>query len=117
MSWDWFLGAPFNIASYAILALLLQEITGHKAKGILASGLCAHLYENQIEQAKKLSNRSHTKHNNCELVLSDKLKELCANYNGNVDEIFQNMEVSDFSLKGYTSDKPLNAEMIAPLCI
>jgi thymidylate synthase len=48
---DWFLGAPFNIASYGLLLLLLAKEVGFMP-GILTAFITdLHLYENHIEQA------------------------------------------------------------------
>lgn len=116
-AWDWFLGAPFNIASYDILGQLLSLITGHKYRGVLATGHGTHLYENQIDLAKELVERDENKHPNCELVFSDRLKKLCADYNGDVDTIFQKMEISDFSLSNYSCDEKMRVKMLAPIKI
>lgn len=113
-SWDWFLGASFNIFSYAVLGLLLQEITGKKCRGILATGNCVHLYDNQIQPAKELIERNPKEHGKSKLVLSDKLKTLCANYDGDVDKIFRNMNIEDFILEDYTCNDKMNVKMIAP---
>lgn len=57
MSCDLFLGIPFNIASYALLALILEKITGHKALGIQGDLKKVHLYDNSIEAAKEQLSR------------------------------------------------------------
>jgi thymidylate synthase len=49
---DMFLGVPFNIASYALLTLMVAQVTGLKpGEFVLALG-DAHLYLNHLEQAK-----------------------------------------------------------------
>lgn len=116
-AWDWFLGASFNIASYAILGKILELITGHKCLGIMPTGHCVHLYENQIEPARELLKRDPDKHQNCELEISDKVKELCKNYDGDVDKIFNYMNIEDFALKNYTCDEKMRVSMIAPKSI
>lgn len=57
MSCDLFLGIPFNIASYALLALILEKITGHKALAIQGDLKKVHLYDNSVEAAKEQLSR------------------------------------------------------------
>jgi thymidylate synthase len=55
---DIFLGVPFNIASYALLTLMLAQVTGLKpAEFVLTLG-DAHLYLNHLEQAKEQLKRA-----------------------------------------------------------
>lgn len=51
-SCDLFLGVPFNIASYALLLLLLAKEGGLEPGELVGTLNDCHLYENQIEQAK-----------------------------------------------------------------
>lgn len=52
-SWDVFLGAPFNIAQYALLLHMVAHITGYEARELIISTGSAHLYTNHIESAKE----------------------------------------------------------------
>ncbi len=84
---DIFLGVPFNIASYAILTLMIAQVTGLKPGEFVHTLGDAHLYSNHIEQAK--------------LQLTRDLRKLpIFKINPEVKDIF-GFKFEDFSLEGY----------------
>ena len=52
-SCDSFLGVPFNIASYALLTIMIAHVTGLKPGEFVWTGGDTHLYVNHLEQAKE----------------------------------------------------------------
>ena len=84
---DIFLGVPFNIASYALLLMMVAQVTGLKAGEFVHSFGDAHLYLNHIEQA--------------ELQLSRAPMALpTMHINPTVKDIF-GFKYDDFRLEGY----------------
>lgn len=55
---DFFLGVPFNIASYSFLTYMLAEQCGLEVGEFVWTGGDVHLYKNHIEQAKEQLSRT-----------------------------------------------------------
>lgn len=107
---DTFLGLPFNIASYGLLAKIIELLTGFKALAIEGTLKCVHFYDNQYEAVKELMKRNPDTHGNCELEIS---KENLPATN-DLDAILQSLSIKDFRLLYYTSDEEIKVEMLAP---
>lgn len=99
---DTFLGLPFNIASYALLMLILQSLTNSKAMNLHANLSNVHLYDNSIEYAKKLLLTSSIKENN------PKVNILLSNKFPNITDI----KMEDIILTGYKPRPSMSISMI-----
>jgi thymidylate synthase len=86
-SGDVFLGVPFNIASYALLTMMMAQVTGLKPGEFVHSFGDAHLYLNHLEQA--------------DLQLSRQPRALPVMTIKQRGQSMFNFKVDDFSLDGY----------------
>jgi thymidylate synthase len=92
---DIFLGVPFNIASYALLTMMMAQVCGLGYGDFIHTMGDAHLYSNHIEQAK--------------LQLSRDFKMLPQmKINPEVKSIFD-FKFEDFELVGYESHPHIKA--------
>jgi thymidylate synthase len=96
-SGDVFLGVPFNIASYALLTIMMAQVTGLKAGDFVHSLGDAHLYSNHLEQAR--------------LQLTRPTRPLpTMAINPEVKDIF-GFRYQDFKLEGYDPHPHIKAEV------
>jgi thymidylate synthase len=94
---DIFLGVPFNIASYALLTMMVAQVTGLKAGEFIHTFGDAHLYLNHIEQAQLQLSRAPRPLPT--MTINPAVKDLFAfNY-------------EDFTLAGYEPHPHIKAEV------
>ena len=84
---DIFLGVPFNIASYALLTLMLAQVCGYRPGDLVHTLGDAHLYSNHFAQARLQLTRE-----------TRNLPTMCLN--PEVNDLFS-FRFADFTLAGY----------------
>ncbi|MFC1627151.1 thymidylate synthase [Patescibacteria group bacterium] len=94
---DMFLGVPFNIASYALLTLVLAQITGYKPGYFVHTFGDAHIYENHFDQVKKQIKRKPRKFPT--MKINPKVK--------NIDDF----KFEDFKIKNYKYHPPIKGKI------
>ncbi len=94
---DMFLGVPFNIASYALLTLMVSHVTGYKPGEFVHTFGDAHVYENHIEQVKEQLKRKPRPFP--KIKLNKKIK--------NIDDF----KFEDIELIGYNPHPPIKGEV------
>ena len=92
---DCFLGVPFNIASYALLLLMVAQITGLKAHEFIHTLGDAHLYLNHLKQARTQLEREPYE-----------LPQMRLNA---ARQRLEDFEFDDFELVGYQAHPPIKA--------
>jgi thymidylate synthase len=94
---DTFLGVPFNIASYALLTMMVAQVCGLEYGEFIHSFGDVHLYNNHIEQAKEQLSR-----------VPKSLPKMTINTK--VNDIF-GFKYEDFVLSDYYPDPHIKAEV------
>lgn len=94
---DIFLGVPFNIASYALLTMMVAQVCGLQAGDFVHTLGDAHIYSNHVEQAKLQLTRD------CRPLPLMKI-------NPEVKSIFD-FKFEDFTLENYDPHPHIKAEV------
>ena len=91
---DVFLGVPFNIASYALLTLMMAKVTGYEPGEFVHTLGDTHLYLNHLDQAK--------------LQLTREPMPLPVLHVADKDDLTA-FDYEDFKLEGYTAHPSISA--------
>jgi len=94
---DTFLGLPFNIASYALLTMMVSSVTGYKPGNLIMALGDTHLYLNHIKQAKEQLKRKPYKLP--KMLINPKIKSLF------------DFKYEDFTLIDYKFHPPIKADI------
>jgi len=94
---DIFLGAPFNIAQYALLTHMIAAMTGYTPGELVYSLGDAHIYMNHVEQMKAQIIRPVRKLPDLEIV--------------NIPVKIEDFEFKDFILSGYDPHPSIKGDM------
>ncbi|MET0747056.1 MAG: thymidylate synthase [Rhizobium sp.] len=92
---DVFLGVPFNVASYALLTMMVAQVTGLEAGDFVHTLGDTHIYSNHFEQARQ------------QLARTPKALPTMR-INPDVKDIFS-FKYEDFELVGYEADASIKA--------
>lgn len=100
-SCDTFLGVPFNIASYALLTMMIADLTGLEPGEFIWTGGDIHIYNNHVEQVKEQLSRRNQKRPLPQMKIRKGVKNL------------EDFTIDDFELVSYD---PLEA-IKAPIAV
>jgi len=92
---DVFLGAPFNIAQYSLLTMMMAQVAGLKPGEYIHTNGDVHIYKNHIKQVK-------------EQLMRQPRKLPRVKINPKVKDIFE-FTLDDFELIGYDPYPPIKA--------
>jgi len=94
---DLFLGVPFNIASYALLTMMIAQVTGYKPGEFVHVFGDVHIYENHLKQCHQQLTR--TPRPFPKMIINPHVK--------NIDEF----KFEDFELVGYNPHPPIKGDI------
>jgi thymidylate synthase len=96
-SCDTFLGVPFNIASYALLTMMVAQVCDLQLGDFVWTGGDTHLYNNHFDQVKEQLSRRKNIRPMPRMIINPKVKD-----------IFK-FQYEDFKLEGYDPLPTINA--------
>ena len=94
---DVFLGVPFNIASYALLTMMIAQVCDLEVGDFVHTFGDAHIYSNHIKQVNLQLTR--TPHKKPTMKINPKIKDI------------NDFKMEDFELVDYVCDEPIKAVM------
>lgn len=116
-SCDLFLGIPFNIASYALLANMIGTMVGMVPLSIIGDLSNVHFYQPHIEVVEEQLRNNPSFYSGCTLAYSDRYISNLEDYKAEritFDEFISSLTYEDFYFENYESFPSLKADMFAP---
>ena len=117
---DTFLGLPYNLTSYSILANIIGQLTNMKPLKVIGDLSNVHIYEPHILAVEELLQRET--YELPELLLEDKFYYAVDEYlkgeqtEADFNELFSyDLDIANFKLKDYKYHPAIKAEMLAPI--
>ena len=96
-SCDMFLGVPFNIASYALLTMMVAQVCGYEAGEFIHTLGDTHIYHNHFEQVREQLSR--TPYPLPQMKINPNVKNI------------NDFKYEDFELVGYQSYDAIKAKV------
>lgn len=100
MSVDVFLGLPFNIASYAMLMIILGKLTGLKPRFLYGSLKDTHIYKNHFPAVQEMLQRQ-PRECNAQIIMPEIMTLKC----------LKDLTAKDFKLQNYNPDPAIKAPL------
>lgn len=94
---DTFLGVPFNIASYALLTMMIAQVVGKKPGEFVHTFGDVHLYSNHFDQVKEQMKRTPKPFPN--MKINPEVKEI------------DDFKIEDFEIEGYDPHPPIKGDI------
>ena len=106
---DTFLGLPFNIASYALLARIIGKLVNMVPGKLYGDLRNVHIYDNATEAAKEQLSRDVDKYKECQL---EEFSGFKMDMYGDIDNWLSSKDINDFKLLNYKSYPSIKVEML-----
>ena len=96
-SCDMFLGVPFNIASYALLTMMIAQVCGYELGEFIHTLGDTHIYHNHFDQVRE--QLSHTPYELPQMRINPEVKDI------------NDFKYEDFELVNYKSYEAINGQV------